>query len=319
MMGIAILWIMFFHSYLDVRFFPFFDMVKNTGNAGVEIFMFVSGFGIYYSLSKNLPLKVYYKNRILRILPYYLPIVLIYSLYLYAQGVWNAEIIIKNLLMINYWSGPGFDKIFDWYIPSIFLLYLLAPLFYHFFKKNKVVASLSVIIFFYCLSLILMQSKYAYLELIVMRVPVFIAGFWLADYTKKNKDAKLGKLGITLTAIALFVGFGSLFVISTYFFHMYQRCCMYGFAIATFPLCMFFCYLFSKLPSFKFSFLHFCGTYSLTLFIFHERVRDILVLNGVTEYMDFIAFALTFLLAVSWTKLVDYVLDKILPKFAPSY
>ncbi|MFV0538204.1 MAG: acyltransferase family protein [Dysgonomonas sp.] len=81
LMGIAILWIMLFHSNLDVSFFTIFDLIKSIGNAGVDIFMFVSGFGIYYSLIKGVSLKTFYKNRLWRILPYYLPIVIIFNEY----------------------------------------------------------------------------------------------------------------------------------------------------------------------------------------------------------------------------------------------
>lgn len=319
-MGIAILWVMFFHSKLDVSFFPLLELIKGCGNAGVDIFMFVSGFGIYYSLNKNTSLKVYYKNRLLRILPYYLPIVLLFSLYLYSKGIWGMDIVIKNLLTISYWTWTGLNQMFDWYVPAILVVYMVAPLFYKFFKKNKTIACLTVIVIFYVLSFFLLDSKYVYLLFIVMRVPVFIAGFWVADYNKNHKDAKLGTKGIIASIIAFIIGFGSLYyVYSFYPGNVSTNYVMYGIAIFIFPLCMFYCYFFSLFPNFKFPFLNLCGTYSLTLYIFHERVMEVLVLNGITQHMDIMAFIITFILAIGWTKLIDYVLAKILTKFAPSF
>lgn len=57
LMGIGMLWIILSHIHKQVNLpiiikYPFFGL----GFGGVEIFMFCAGFGIYYSLSKNLDL-----------------------------------------------------------------------------------------------------------------------------------------------------------------------------------------------------------------------------------------------------------------------
>lgn len=49
-MGLAILWIVFFHSGLEILVLHF---VKMSGYGGVDIFVFSSGIGCFYSLDKD--------------------------------------------------------------------------------------------------------------------------------------------------------------------------------------------------------------------------------------------------------------------------
>lgn len=48
-MGFSILWIMFFHSSCDCSNFPVIAIIKQFGNLGVDIFLLLSGIGLYYS------------------------------------------------------------------------------------------------------------------------------------------------------------------------------------------------------------------------------------------------------------------------------
>ena len=68
-MGYSILWIMMLHfTFIQVKPLGF---VAQYGFAGVEIFMMVSGFGLFFSLEKDASLKHFYKKRLLRIFPTY--------------------------------------------------------------------------------------------------------------------------------------------------------------------------------------------------------------------------------------------------------
>ena len=59
LMGFAILWVVWFHSSMYVNFFPVsflnsgFSFIKKIGYGGVDIFLLISGMGIYNSLEKN--------------------------------------------------------------------------------------------------------------------------------------------------------------------------------------------------------------------------------------------------------------------------
>ena len=47
--GAAILWIMLFHSSMEIAWEPL-HLIKATGYAGVDVFLFLSGIGLFYSM-----------------------------------------------------------------------------------------------------------------------------------------------------------------------------------------------------------------------------------------------------------------------------
>lgn len=68
LMGFAMIVIMFFHMNFSVPSqFGILSFIKQTGYGGVDIFLFLSGYGIYHSLKKNSSLLGYYKRRAVRI------------------------------------------------------------------------------------------------------------------------------------------------------------------------------------------------------------------------------------------------------------
>jgi peptidoglycan/LPS O-acetylase OafA/YrhL len=73
-MGIAILWIVWFHT---LSFNPFLignllTFFKSIGYFGVDIFLFLSGFGLITGwVNKQYTITAFYKRRLLRIMPAY--------------------------------------------------------------------------------------------------------------------------------------------------------------------------------------------------------------------------------------------------------
>ena len=119
LMGWAILWIMMLHfTFTQIKPLGF---IAQYGFAGVEIFMLVSGFGLYFSLNKNSNISHFYKKRLLRIFPTY------YILGIFASTLLYHDTIISYLYRyttIGFWIGGVYS---EWYIPSIVILYLFAP------------------------------------------------------------------------------------------------------------------------------------------------------------------------------------------------
>ena len=78
LMGVAILMIMFFHieKFHAVSEHPLisqsilYQFIQN-GNSGVDVFVFLSGMGIYFAWSKRPELLSFYRKRVLRLLPTY--------------------------------------------------------------------------------------------------------------------------------------------------------------------------------------------------------------------------------------------------------
>lgn len=60
LMGIAILWVMFFHLSIDINN-RILNLIKTIGYGGVDIFLMISGLGLYYAYKKNNNIKLFYK------------------------------------------------------------------------------------------------------------------------------------------------------------------------------------------------------------------------------------------------------------------
>ena len=125
-MGIAAVWIMLFHL-VD---FP----VLNWGYGGVDIFLFLSGWGLYYSWQKNPDIYSFYVKRLWRIFPAYALVVT--GAYLSKWFVLHDKIefgdYLSALTTVKYWYG----YLVHWYIALIVLLYLLFPFYIKIFRNN---------------------------------------------------------------------------------------------------------------------------------------------------------------------------------------
>ena len=102
LMGLAILWIMLFHSYRAKIYF--FDGVKGLewigkiigfGNMGCEIFLLASAIGLTFSFRKGWNLKDFYTKRFLRLL---VPTWIIWGPYWIGQSI-TGEMTVKELIL----------------------------------------------------------------------------------------------------------------------------------------------------------------------------------------------------------------------------
>lgn len=128
LMGMAILSIMLFHQSWIYGWNPIFAFFHFYGNWGVDVFFFVSGFGLYHSLKKDDRIFPFYYRRIIRILPLCLACGLIRYMADHVLPVGTGGYptgdhpITANWITILSWDR--------WFIPVIMLYYLLMPLIY---------------------------------------------------------------------------------------------------------------------------------------------------------------------------------------------
>lgn len=94
------------------------------GSAGVDIFCFLSGFGLFYSLRKKPDLKSYYKKRIGRV---YIPFLIItIPGYLFFLQISIKKCILKWTSQYLWISGNDGT----WFVSFIIVMYLLSPIIY---------------------------------------------------------------------------------------------------------------------------------------------------------------------------------------------
>ena len=124
LMGLACLWVMLHHNFFDwpnaldsLRRFALY------GNLGVDIFLLLSGVGLYYAWSKKPKLTDFYARRFLRLL---VP----YVIFAVPYWVWRDLYLHRGsfLLDVTQLSLPLQGIITTWYIPAIAAMYLLYPL-----------------------------------------------------------------------------------------------------------------------------------------------------------------------------------------------
>lgn len=128
-LGFCILGVIVYHANLGFRSGPLSYVLNPLWE--VDIFFFLTGMGAYYSLLKNDDPMAFYKRRISRIYPPYLPVILLYFVPILVLYTGKANVLTRiqeflgNILMLG-WIG-GLDNQFNWYVQALMIFYLLSP------------------------------------------------------------------------------------------------------------------------------------------------------------------------------------------------
>ena len=193
LMGVAILLVVLFHMTYrlannGIQHIPFTHCM-----IGVDIFFFLSGYGLYYSLTKNSSITKFYKKRFIRIIPFYAVVVFV-SLLLSNQLSFKTFILESTTL--GYWLTGEY---FDWYVPNLILCYLVFPIWFHTIKWNICVSSIIFTIFTFTVITLPHSSNVNFMAL--ARYPSFILGSLIACVLDKDLYSKRNTLIITLSLI----------------------------------------------------------------------------------------------------------------------
>lgn len=122
--GFAMLWIVFFHAGFWVESAVILTF-KNIGYGGVDICLFASGIGCYFSLEKDPEVLGFLKRRIRRLGPAYFCFILPWLFWKRLRSGLPAGAILGNLLGIQ--SLVSWEYHFNWYIGGLVVYYLAMP------------------------------------------------------------------------------------------------------------------------------------------------------------------------------------------------
>ena len=196
-MGFAILQVILFHSNINLgqsRTLALFEIIKDLGYLGVDIFFFMSGFSLTMGwLRQKYKLSCFYKKRFIRIVPGFAIIVFLSTLCLLLTST-GKFFLIEAVLK----TGIGFvlAKSYDWwFVPAIIFCYIIFPFlakFIGFFLVKEGVKSYIYLLLltlllpiFICLVLIIFDKK---IWLILFaRIPNFILGIVLGVLLTEQK------------------------------------------------------------------------------------------------------------------------------------
>ena len=216
MMGIATLMIIICHSCASKVIMPdFLAYLYRFGNLGVDFFLFLSGLGLYYSLSKNnLNSKEnhisFYKRRLYRIYIPYLMVFIPSCLVLMLLGEYSVYDCILCLSTLEYWL---FHR-GAWFVSLIVLLYLVAPFLYRaLIGKHKWIIAMAIIIALMILSNIPIEDQSSTsvpynIQRAFSRAPSFIVGLTIGRSCKEGKQITVKEMAIlvivsTITSVIL--------------------------------------------------------------------------------------------------------------------
>lgn len=203
-MGIAIVFIMLCHNTLLVP--NGLAKVHNVSSVmlqcGVDIFMLLSGLGLFYSFRKNSKISTFWKKRYKKILIPYIIVVVIYGIV--CVGVLRNETLLqyvwKYSLISFFWEG----KLTIWFVAAILMLYTVFPCLYALLQKSsRIFALLTAVVAAVCvvLSYLPCPGTIERINVIfVSRVPAFLVGMIIA---KSILDAQNVKVPTALVWLVL--------------------------------------------------------------------------------------------------------------------
>ncbi len=206
--GVAILWVIFFHAQLGLSGW-LFDVQKICCGA-LEVFIFLSGFGLYHSLERSNDLNGYLRRRTQRILPVYLPFCLLWLVVMLPfAGLGLTGMLrtaVGNLLMVGFFSGAPLT--INWYVSALMASFLLAPLLHAVLSKAKRLERCALGLlagsFVFGLAFVGMDAYMA-----VSRLPIFILGMVFSAWKTERPTGRGFGIGLLF---AMAVGFIALLV-----------------------------------------------------------------------------------------------------------
>ena len=262
-MGVAMLLIMLFHNAFGAlgkveRLFSIY------GHWGVDIFIFLSGFGLYHALArtKGTSIKNFYLRRLTRLMPAAVP----------------AGVCLYVLGYASWWGLAGLNL---WYVRTILVLYLIAPVVYNLiirYSPGYVVAggvyvsTLGVLIGKFLLSAC-PPEVYTALVWTLARLSAFVIGLCIA---RVNWDVKaLCNWRYILFCV---VGLAALLYLHylryiTGSFSDYLHLLPYVLLSLIIPgCCLVLAVVYRVTPDFIRKIVIFFGTYSLEIYLVHEAI-----------------------------------------------
>lgn len=313
------LWIMIYHMGIDN---PFLNPITRSGYLGVDIFLFLSAYGLYYGFQKDKKnINIFYKKRILRILPsYYFVLGITFLLKSYINQDFNIISLLQQISMLGFLFPSLQWDYFLWYIPGTLLLYLLFPIFFHklkYIKDPKYFTSITIFIFIlnYLLTEHIFYNNYEKFSILLLipRILPFLLGLIWANIENQyiNKILNHQKSIIILFICAFTIILIAKMELSYYHLRLYMLEST-PFILALPGLFYIFISVYNRL-NYKIQHIFtFMGTYSLELYLLHETLYSLAykisqIIQIESFYVIIFMFFLSFIFAYYLKRLVPLI------------
>lgn len=299
-MGLAMLQILLYHIVDGwLGYGDFFNTLDGwTGVAcsflNTKAFLFLSGFGLFYSLNKAFSLRKYYTNRILRLFPAYIICSIIWYICRDIIQEHNILRFAADMTLTSFWGWGN-----EWYLAVSLLLYLLFPLYFFCIRNVGIKSHLFCLALVICLIFSInvalnhiVTDYYQMIRIGLGKLHFFFIGAFVAYLSIKKVKCNALMLAIVLFAIYI------LHVFIKHRFFMEQLPELFYdlmYEMALFGALMLLCNYSDILKRVKF--LTWMGKYSLEIYLLHMYVYNVLTKFFHCEYYLVIVLLCTFLLA----------------------
>lgn len=277
LMGLAILGVLFSHivdlgeitdHFVTLPLKVFDNLVFTQG------FLLLSGFGLYYSWTKEHSIRHYFKKRIGRLMiPFW---VMSVPFYMYICTFLNNDYgkFVENITTAYFWLHGNNGM---WYISITVLLYVLFPLLNKviFSKPNPKAVTVRALFVFILMEAIngliyvCAPSYYNMVSIGITQAPIFVIGMLFGYYSSHKYMLSRRAMMCLILVLVVLVGFKR---ISPFF----QAPMILTLRIVTIILV---CYIFNKVMFFKnvMGGVKWCGKYTLELYVLHLHIYGLIL------------------------------------------
>lgn len=306
-MGAAMLFVILFHVALD-RGDPFYGL-RRCGNVGVDIFLFLSGVGLWFSWVKTPDVLRFYRRRLLRIVPTWIVVATAFYLpdYLGARRFSRSLVDLIGDITLN-WDFWLHDELTFWYVPAIMALYLVAPWYMRLVQSRPVYRWLPLLMVIWCVMVqwvLPIHHAVGHIEIFWSRVPIFFIGINFGEMVRMRRQ--LSGEAVWLLLITFLMTFGTCLYLEQvrhgHFPLFVERMLYIPFTVCTVLVMN---RIFRRMPQCVNSSFRFVGALSLEAYLIHIHF----VLAYVQPYH--LGYWPTFLLTVAITLPIAWLLQRLI-------
>ena len=304
LLAFAMLWVAVHHSYFPITFKPFAFCIMTCGFGGVDMFLFLSSFGLYYAYKKNNDYLHFIKRRLLRVLPYTIPI---FILYMFINDVSFIDTLLYSFgLSIFFRRDLSF-----WFISFILILYFVTPIYLKYFMKKPYLSTLVGSILTIVICLLFDEYRKVY---IWFRIIIYLLGFLVA-YLNDQKSEKIKASHCWISVGIMVIGWAMLYYEYHFISNGVKHVLPFVFIIP--GLCLLIAWIIEKI-SFLQKPLEFFGKYTLQFYMIHENLINLLYAHYGELYIpgikfdwliNFAGIILALIIAIIYKKIVDFIID----------
>ncbi len=328
LMGLAIIFVVLFHIGMPSHYF--FYPLRRLGNVGVDMFLFVSGMGLWFSWSKmrcksnGMPtvatltmkeaLAKFFSRRYLRIYPVWLLVASVFYIGHYVESPGSGySPDIPNLLanVLFNWSFWRIDDLTFWYVPATMMLYTFAPFYMELIRRAPSFRwlPLAFVVFAAMVNYVpVIHNSVGHIEIFFSRIPIFLIGINVGEWVREGKTLDKGSVAM---ALLLFILSFWLCLRLEYIGH--RRFPLFMERMVYIPLTvsalLLECKLLAVAPSVVKKVLAFLGTISLEIYLIHIEW----IMKPIQQYK--LGYCLTALLVLAISVPAAWLLQKIMDKF----